>query len=100
MLNNKLFDSHAHLDDDQFNDDFEEVIEKITSSCVKFVVDVGASLESSEDAVKIAEKVPFVYAAVGLHPCSAEECTEEGMQKIRALAAHEKVVAIGESGLD
>ncbi|MBR3941943.1 MAG: TatD family hydrolase [Clostridia bacterium] len=95
-----LFDSHAHLDDDQFNEDFEEVIEQITSSCVKFVVDVGASIESSEKAVKIAQKVPFVYAAVGLHPCDADQCTEEGMQKIRELAKYEKVVAIGESGLD
>ena len=95
-----LFDSHAHLDDDKFNEDFEEVIEQITSSCIKYVVDVGASLESSAQAVEIAKKVPFVYAAVGLHPCDAEQCTEEGMQKIRELAKHEKVVAIGESGLD
>lgn len=95
----KLFDSHAHLDDDKFNNDFEEVIEKITSSCVEFVVDVGSNLENSKKAVKIAEKIPFCYAAVGVHPCDALE-TDSVIDEIYALAHHEKVVAIGESGLD
>lgn len=94
-----LFDSHAHLDDAKFNEDFEEVIEKITSSAIKAVVDVGADLESSKKAVEIAEKYPFIYATVGIHPCDADT-TDSVFDEIKALATHKKVVAIGESGLD
>ena len=94
-----LFDSHAHLDDAKFDLDLEEVVEKITSSCVKYVVDVGSNLESSKKAVALAEKYPFLYAAVGVHPCDAEE-TESVISEIEALAKRSKVVAIGESGLD
>ena len=94
-----LFDTHAHLDDDKFNDDFDEVIEKITSSEVKYIVDIGADLESSKKAVDIASKYPFIYAAVGVHPCSADT-TDSCIDELFALAKNEKVVAIGESGLD
>lgn len=94
-----LFDSHAHLDDAKFNEDFEEVIEKITSSAIKAVVDVGADLESSKKAVELSEKYPFIYAAVGIHPCDADT-TDIVFDEIKALATHKKVVAIGESGLD
>lgn len=94
-----LFDSHAHLDDAKFDLDLEEVVEKITSSCVKYVVDVGSNLESSKKAVELSEKYPFLYAAVGVHPCDAEE-TDLVFPEIEKLAKHKKVVAIGESGLD
>lgn len=97
----QLFDSHAHLDDDKFNADLKETAEKIAASDVSLLVDVGSNMKTSEKAVKIAESYPFVYAAVGVHPCDAFETDEEeNMQRLKALAAHEKVVAIGETGLD
>ena len=97
----QLFDSHAHLDDDKFNADLKETAEKIAASDVSLLVDVGSNIKTSEKAIKIAEQYPFVYAAVGIHPCDAFETDEEqNMQHLRELAAHEKVVAIGETGLD
>ncbi len=95
-----LFDSHAHLDDEQFNTDLEEVMLAITSSDVSMLVDVGSSLPSSEKAVRIAEKYPCVYAAVGIHPCDADTADESAFSVLYQLAQREKVVAIGESGLD
>lgn len=95
-----LFDSHAHLDDAKFEQDLEEVVAKITSSAVALMVDVGADLKSSEKAVELAEKYPFIYAAVGIHPSDADTATAETLLKIRALARSKRVVAIGESGLD
>lgn len=97
----QLFDSHAHLDDDKFNADLKETAEKIAASDVSLLVDVGSNIKTSEKAIKIAEQYPFVYAAVGIHPCDAPEMDEEqNMQHLKAMAAHEKVVAIGETGLD
>ena len=97
----QLFDSHAHLDDDKFNADLKETAEKIAASDVSLLVDVGSNIKTSEKAIKIAEQYPFVYAAVGIHPCDAFETDEEqNMQHLKAMAAHEKVVAIGETGLD
>mgnify|MGYP004546934405 FL=1 len=97
----QLFDSHAHLDDDKFNADLKETAEKIAASDVSLLVDVGSNMITSEKAIKIAEQYPFVYAAVGIHPCDAFETGEEqNMQHLKAMAAHEKVVAIGETGLD
>lgn len=97
----QLFDSHAHLDDDKFNADLKETAEKIAASDVSLLVDVGSNIKTSEKAIKIAEQYPFVYAAVGIHPCDAFETDEEqNMQHLRELAVHEKVVAIGETGLD
>lgn len=97
----QLFDSHAHLDDDKFNADLKETAEKIAASDVSLLVDVGSNIKTSEKAIKIAEQYPFVYAAVGIHPCDAFETDDaQNMQHLRELAAHEKVVAIGETGLD
>ena len=69
----QLFDSHAHLDDDKFNADLKETAEKIAASDVSLLVDVGSNIKTSEKAIKIAEQYPFVYAAVGIHPCDAFE---------------------------
>lgn len=97
----QLFDSHAHLDDDKFNADLKETVKKIAASDVSLLVDVGSNIKTSEKAIKIAEQYLFVYAAVGIHPCDAFETDEEqNMQHLRELAVHEKVVAVGETGLD
>ena len=87
----QLFDSHAHLDDDKFNADLKETAEKIAASDVSLLVDVGSNIKTSEKAIKIAEQYPFVYAAVGIHPCDAFETDEEqNMQHLKAMAAHER----------
>ncbi len=95
-----LFDSHTHLDDRKFDDDRFEVIGKIKESGVSAIVNIGCNIETSEQSIELAEKYDFIYATVGFHPCDTGDITEEHIEKIKQLASHKKVVAIGEIGLD
>ena len=94
-----FFDTHAHYDDRAFDGDRDELLEAVHESGVERIVDPGCDLESSRAALALAEKYPFVYAAVGYHPEELAKYPGE-LGAIRALAAHEKCVAIGEIGLD
>ena len=93
-------DSHAHLDDARFSDDIDEVIAKLKESKISLVVNIGADLESSKRSVALAKKHDFIYAAVGVHPEDVGNMTESALDTLETLARHEKVVAIGEIGLD
>lgn len=95
-----LFDTHAHYDDERFLDDQEEVFQKIFSHGISYVLNVSAAPGSISSTLKLAAKYPCVYAAVGLHPHYANEFNENIFEQIRNAASHEKVVAIGEMGLD
>ena len=96
----KLFDSHAHLDDERFSDDRESVIASLADNGVAFVANIGADLKSSKTSLALAEKYDFIYAAVGVHPHDAKDMTDITLSKIARLASHKKAVAIGEIGLD
>jgi TatD DNase family protein len=95
-----FFDTHAHYDSSKFNSDRDEVLSAMPESGVTLIVDPGDNTERSRRAVALAHQYPFVYAAVGWHPEEAEDWTDESLNEIRALADDEKVVAIGEIGLD
>ena len=95
-----LFDSHTHIDDKKFNDDRTEVIEKIRLNGIAKLVNIGCDIKTSENSIKLAEKYDFIYATVGFHPCDTGNITENHIEKIKQLANHKKVVAIGEIGLD
>lgn len=95
-----IFDTHAHYDDDAFDEDREALLESLKAGGVSMVMNVGADLQSSEAAVALAEKYPFIYGAVGVHPDCTGELSEEGMQKLSAWCAEEKIKAVGEIGLD
>ena len=95
-----IFDTHAHYDSGGFNADRDEVLSSLPAAGVALVVNPGCDVESSRQAIVLAEQYPHVYAAVGIHPGDCDGCTEEDIAAIRALAAHDKVVAIGEIGLD
>ena len=95
-----IFDTHAHYDSGGFNADRDEVLSALPGSGVGLVVDPGCDVESSRRAVALAEKYSHVYAAVGIHPEDCAGCVEAEFDAIRALCGHEKVVAIGEIGLD
>lgn len=96
-----LFDSHAHLNDDRFDEDREEVIEYIRKSGVDLVVNPGADMETSKSAIELANKYDFIYSAVGVHPHDVSGMTESDIETLRKWAKeNEKVVAIGEIGLD
>lgn len=94
----KLIDSHAHLMDEQYNNDLESVIENAKNNGVEKIINIGYSKETSEQAIDLAQKYEFIYAVIGMHP---DECNEEvDISFIKELAKNKKVVAIGEIGLD
>lgn len=93
-------DSHAHLDMPQFQEDLTQVLERAREAGVEAVLSCGTGLRSSKMALEIAERFQGVFAAAGIHPHDAEECTEEGLATLRSLASNPKVVALGEMGLD
>ena len=95
-----IFDTHAHYDSGSFNADREAVLASLPVAGVGLVVDPGCDVPSSRAAVALAERFPHVYAAVGIHPEDCAGCTDDDFDTIRTLCAHEKVVAIGEIGLD
>lgn len=97
----RLFDTHAHYDADAFDADRLEVLASMPDQGVELILNPGCDLKSSQTAVELAERFPFVYAAVGVHP---EECAdwdaEHDIPALEALAQNPKVRAIGEIGLD
>ena len=95
-----LFDTHAHLNDPVFNEDRDELISALPSQGVGLVMNPGCSLENSLQAIAIAEKYDYVYAAVGTHPDTAEEVNDQVIDQYRSLCSHPKVKAIGEIGVD
>jgi TatD DNase family protein len=95
-----LFDTHAHLNAIQYNDDLQEVIDRALEEGVSNIVVVGFDRPTISRAIELAEQYDFIYAAVGWHPVDAIDMTEEDLQMIEQLAAHPKVVALGEMGLD
>lgn len=96
----KIFDTHAHYDNPAFDEDREELIAKLSCYGIGSVVNVGASIDSSKRTLKLVRQYPFFYGAVGVHPSETAELTEEGMIFLREAALQERVVAIGEIGLD
>lgn len=95
-----IFDTHAHYDSNGFKSDRDEVLSSLPAANVALVVNPGCDLPSSREAVELAERYPHVYAAVGIHPSDCDDFTEADIEALRQMAAHEKVVAIGEIGLD
>ena len=95
-----LFDTHVHLNADQYEEDLQEVIDRAQAEKVTNMVVVGFDRKTIKRAMELVEKYDFLYAAVGWHPVDAIDMTEEDLSWIENLASHEKVVAIGEMGLD
>ena len=95
-----LFDTHVHLNDDQFADDLEEVIERARLNGVERVVVVGFDEKTIKRAMELIDTYDFMYAAIGWHPVDAIDLTDSYLDWIEELTAHPKVVAIGEIGLD
>jgi TatD DNase family protein len=96
----QLIDTHCHLDFPQFDADREAVWQRARNAGVAFIVNPGSDLASSRRAVAQAESDPAIYAAVGVHPHEVKDWDASTMTELRTLAAHPRVVAIGEIGLD
>ena len=95
-----MIDTHAHLDDPQFDADRDAVIQRSLAAGVEAIVCVGTTLATSRVAIDLAETYPAIHAAVGIHPNSCGEAAADDWDQIVALADHPRVVALGETGLD
>ena len=94
-----IFDTHAHYDDEQFNEDREIVLKNLKDQNI-IAVNVGASFEGSCKALEYANKYDFIYGAVGIHPDNVGELDNEKFEKLTQMARNNQIVAIGEIGLD
>ncbi|MTI82086.1 MAG: TatD family deoxyribonuclease [Firmicutes bacterium] len=95
-----LIDSHAHLDDQRFDEDREEVIKRAKENGLSNIINIGHDMQSSRSSVQLAEKYPFIFAAVGVHPHDAKDVPNDYLKQLEELSRHDKVLAIGEIGLD
>jgi TatD DNase family protein len=98
-LASPVFDTHAHYDDRAFSDDCHAVLSSLTARYVR-VVNAGCDIASSEASVALAERIPFVYAACGVHPSASATADADAFSKLEHLLNHPKCVALGEIGLD
>lgn len=95
-----IFDSHAHYDSSQFDEDRDELLMSMKEHGVGAVITVGATLASCDSVVQLAEKYPNVYAAVGIHPDEVGDLNEETFAHVKSQCQKDKVLAVGEIGLD
>lgn len=95
-----LIDTHCHLDFKDFNDDLGAVLKRSIDSGIKFIINVGSSLEGTARSVKIAQENGFIYAAIGIHPHEADKVSGNDFKIFTGFLKKPKVVAIGEIGLD
>jgi TatD DNase family protein len=96
----QFYDTHAHLDYDEYRADFANVLARAQNAGVTRIISIGTDLESSRRALALAEAYEMIYAAVGWHPGNAHEAPPDVRPALRELARHPKAVAIGECGLD
>lgn len=100
MMYNNIFDTHAHYDDERFSEDSEELLSSLEDKGITGVISCGVNAESSKANLRLAEKYPFIYAAVGYHGLNTGDLTDDYLDILKGLIKNEKVVAIGEIGLD
>lgn len=100
MSYQNIFDTHSHYDDEKFDEDRERVLLSLGENGVCGVIDCGCDKASSLEAIRLSEKFDFVFAAIGIHPHEAENAKKSDLEELKALYSKEKVVAVGEIGLD
>lgn len=96
----RIFDTHAHYDDEAFDQDRDTLLHSLEAAGIGNVVNVAASVKSCRTTLELAESHPFIYGALGIHPNETAELMEQDMEWLKKASAHEKIVAIGEIGLD
>ncbi len=95
-----MIDTHIHLDDSAFDEDRQQLLRDFKDAGIDKIVNIGANLRTSERSLALAKAHADVYAVVGVHPSDSDELDEEHLEKIKEMAQDEKVLAIGEIGLD
>lgn len=99
-LKMKFFDSHAHYDDDAFQEDREDLLSSLQEKGVTHVVNVGADIASTKKTISLCEQYEFIYGAAGIHPEAADHISNKELDWLREQYHHPKIVAVGEIGLD
>ncbi|MEG0898157.1 MAG: TatD family hydrolase [Oscillospiraceae bacterium] len=99
MIKN-IFDSHAHYDDEDFDEDRNKLLLNMADNGIEYILNASSDIVSSRNSVDLAEKYPFIFAAVGVHPQSAQTYSNEIEAELIELSKLKKVVAVGEIGLD
>ncbi len=95
-----IFETHAHYDDEAFNEDRARLVQELPAKGIGRVVNIGASLASCKKTLELMEAYPFIYGALGVHPSETAELTEDSFLWLKRRCAHPKCVAVGEIGLD
>ena len=95
-----IFDTHAHYDDEAFDEDREALLASLPGQGIGRVVNIGASLASCRRTLELMDKYEYVYGAIGVHPSDTAELNEENFKQLEAWCRHEKCLAVGEIGLD
>ncbi|GAA4653658.1 TatD family hydrolase [Anaerocolumna aminovalerica] len=95
-----IFETHAHYDDEAFEQDREDVLKSLQQSGISFVVNVSASIESIKTTLELTKQYPFVYGSVGVHPDETKDLNEENFVWLKEMTKEPKIVAVGEIGLD
>lgn len=96
----RIFDTHAHYDDEAFDTDREELLKALPGSGIEYVVNVGASIATTRSTLELSSKYDYIYAAVGVHPSDIADLNEESFSWLKEQTGSQKVVAVGEIGLD
>ena len=96
----EIFDTHAHYDDEAFDEDREELLSGLPGQGIARVVNVGASLASCKKTLELMDRYDYIYGAIGVHPSETGELNEENFKQIQEWCSHEKCLAVGEIGLD
>jgi TatD DNase family protein len=95
-----IFETHAHLDDERYNEDRSEFILGLKAKDIELIVNVGADIQTSKNTIELANKYDFIYGAIGVHAHSAKDLSNDDLNWIKTSASLDKIVAIGEIGLD
>ena len=95
-----IFDTHAHYDDEAFDDDREQLLERMRNRGVEYIVNVGASRASCKSTIGLIRRFPYVYGALGVHPDEVAELTDDDYNWLAKSVYKPKIVAVGEIGLD
>ena len=95
-----IFESHAHYDDSKFDDDREELLSSMQENGIEKIINIGCSIESCKSTLELTKQYPFVYGAMGIHPSDIGDLNEDTFLWLKEQVKKEKVVAVGEIGLD
>lgn len=96
----RIFETHAHYDDDAFDDDRDSLLRQMHKEGIDYIVNIGCSMDNSRYIVKMIQQYDFLYGTVGVHPSDIRGLTDTDMQELEELSKREKILAIGEIGLD